>query len=149
MKLHKLLIVASVFVMIFTAASTLIARSNCGLHPMAWTALVDDLDLMEGQKEQVEAIVKKYEGNRDTLVKSLKKAREQLSTVIFSEEFIENDVREAYDAISSIVEELVVSRAQMIAELRTVLSLEQIGYLKGQVEERKKLPRHRRHGCRY
>jgi len=144
MKLNKLLIIALSIAMIFGAASTILAKDARGPHSMDLTGLIEDLDLSDEQKAQVEAIIEKYEDDKDSLVESLKEAREQLPEVIFSEEYNEAAVRQAAQQVSSIMEELAVLQAKMIAELRTVLSPEQIGYLKGRLEAMKDFRRHRR-----
>jgi len=144
MRLNKVLIIALTIAMIFGAASTILAKHARGPHAMDLAGLIEDLDLSDEQKEQVEAIVERYEDDKDNLVESLKEAREQLQDVIFAEEYNETAVRQAAQQVSSIMEELAVLHAKMIAELRTVLSPEQIGYLKGRLEAMKDFRRHRR-----
>ena len=144
MRLNKVLIIALTIAMIFGAASTILAKHARGPHAMDLAGLIEDLDLSDEQKEQVEAIVERYEDDKDNLVESLKEAREQLQDVIFAEEYNETAVRQAAQQVSSIMEELAVLHAKMIAELRTVLSPEQMGYLKGRMEAMKEFRRHRR-----
>ena len=144
MKLNKLLIIALAVTMFFGSTSTILAKGGRGPHPMDLTRFIEDLDLSEEQKVQVEAIIDKYEDDKDSLVESLKEAREKVSEVIFAEEFNEAAVRAAIGEVSPIMEELVVLHAKIIAELRTVLTPEQIGYLKGRMEAMKEFRGHRR-----
>ena len=144
MKLNKLLIIALAVTMVFGSASTILAKGGRGPHPMDLTRFIEELDLSEEQKVQVEAIIDKYEDDKDSLVESLKEAREKVSEVIFAEEFNEAAVRAAIGEVSPIMEELVVLHAKIIAELRTVLTPEQIGYLKGRMEAMKEFRGHRR-----
>ena len=127
--------------MIFTTASAIMAKNfrhgNFGSRSMDLTTLVEELNLTETQKEQVEAIIARYRDGKESLVENLREAREQLSTMIFAEGFDEAAVRLSFQQVSSIMEELVVLKAKMIAELRTVLDPEQIGYLKGRIDARK------------
>lgn len=144
MKLNKLLIIALAVTMFFGSTSTILAKGGRGPHPMDLTRFIEELDLSEEQKVQVEAIIDKYEDDKDSLVESLKEAREKVSEVIFAEEFNEAAVRAAIGEVSPIMEELVVLHAKIIAELRTVLTPEQIGYLKGRMEAMKEFRGHRR-----
>ena len=144
MKLNKLLIIALAVTMFFGSTSTILAKGARGPHGMDLTRFIEDLDLSEEQKVQVEAIIDKYEDDKDSLLESLKEAREKVSEVIFAEEFNEAAVRAAIGEVSPIMEELVVLHAKIIAELRTVLTPEQIGYLKGRMEAMKEFRGHRR-----
>lgn len=139
MKFKKILTVVLTFTMIFTAASAIMAqnisqRRHFGPNAMDLTRLVEDLNLSESQKEAVEAIIARYKDGEKSLVEDLRKARQQLFSVIFAEEFNEDNVRQTFQQASSSMEELVVLKAKMIAELRTVLSPEQTGYLKGRMD---------------
>ena len=144
MKLNKILIVTLAMTIVFGTASTILAKDGRGPHAMDMKRLIQDLDLSDEQKEKVEAIVEKYEDDKDNLVEGMKEAREELHEVIFAEEYSEAAVRQAAQQVSAIMEELAVLHAKMIAELRTVLSPEQMGYLKGRLEAMKDLRRHRR-----
>lgn len=144
MKLNKLLIIALAVTMVFGASSTILARDGRGPNAMDMKRLIEDLDLSDEQKEQVEAIVEKYEDDKDSLVEGMKEAREELQDVIFAEVYDESAVRQSAQQVSSVMEELAVLHAKMVAELRTVLSPEQMGYLKGRLEAMKELRRHRR-----
>jgi Spy/CpxP family protein refolding chaperone len=144
MKVNKVLIIILAATMVFGAASTILAKGGRGPHGMDMGKLIEDLDLSEEQKEQVEAIVEKYENDKDNLVEGMKEAREELHDAIFAEEYNESTVRQAAQQVSSIMEGLAVLRAKMIAELRTVLSSEQIGYLQGRMEAKKDHRRYRR-----
>ena len=141
MKFNKILTVVLTVTIIFIVASAAIAKNsgkrNFGPHSRDLTTLIEELNLSEDQKEQVEAIIARYQDEKESLVENLREAREQLSTMIFAEGFDEAAVRQAFQRVSSIMEELVVLKAKMIAELRTVLDPEQIGYLKGRIDARK------------
>jgi Spy/CpxP family protein refolding chaperone len=144
MKLNRLLIITLTIVMIFGSASTILAKGGRGPHQMDLTRLIEDLDLSEEQKEQVEVIVEKYKEDKDNLVEGMKEARDELHDVIFAEAYNEAAVRQAARQVSAIMEELAVLHVKIIAELRTVLSSEQIGYLKGRMEAMKEFRGHRR-----
>jgi len=144
MKLNRLLIITLTIAMIFGSASTILAKGGRGPHGMDMERLIEDLDLSDEQKEQVEAIVERHKDDKDNLVEGMKEARDELQEVIFAEEFNEAAVRQASQQVSAIMEKLAVLHAKIIAELRTVLSSEQIGYLKGRMEAMKEFRGHRR-----
>jgi Spy/CpxP family protein refolding chaperone len=89
-----------------------------------------ELNLSDSQKSQVLNILEKYQGERQDTLDSLPEARKHLSTVIHAEAFNEDDVRRAYQQVSSIEEGLFVVGAKMMAELRSVLNPEQIELLR-------------------
>ena len=95
-----------------------------------------ELNLSDSQKSQVLNILEKYQRERQNTLDSLLEARKHLSTVTHAEEFNEDDVRKAYRKVSSIEEEVFVSRAKMMAELRAVLNPEQIELLREQRAQR-------------
>jgi len=123
--------------MMFGSAATALAkhaRGPHGPHAMDLTGLIEDLNLTDEEKTQVEAIIEKYQDDKDNLLEKARQARDELQDAIFAEEYNEAAVRQASQQVSSIMEELAVLNAKMVAELRTVLSPEQIGYLKGRSE---------------
>lgn len=147
MKQYKLLILALAATMILGTASPILAkhaRGPHGLHALNLASLIEDLNLSDEQKAQVEAIVAKYEDDKNSLLENVRPARDELRDVIFAEAYNEAAVRQAAQQVSSIMEELAVLHAKMVAELRTVLSPEQIGYLKGRLEGMMGLGRDRR-----
>jgi len=147
MKKNKLLIIALAVTMILGSASPILAehaRGPHGLHAMDLTGLIEDLNLTDEQKAQVEAIVEKYEADKNNLLQSARQARDELQDAVFAEAYNEAAVRQAAQQVSSIMEELAVLHAKMVAELRTVLSPEQIGYLKGRLEGMMGFGRHPR-----
>ena len=89
-----------------------------------------ELNLSDSQKSHVLNILEKYQRERQDMLDSLLKTRKHLSPVIHAEGFNEGDVRRAYQQVSSIEEELFVSRAKIMAELRSVLNPKQIELLR-------------------
>lgn len=73
--------------------------------------------------------MEKYENERE----SLGEARESLIKVLKTEQFNEDEIRNALRRAAPIREELLVMRVKMMAELKTVLTPEQLQLL----EERK------------
>jgi Spy/CpxP family protein refolding chaperone len=136
MKPDKTLTVLLVLVIVLVGAVATIAGVFPGHHrgtkgfrlPGLRTFI--ELNLSDSQKSQVLNILEKYQRERQDTVDSLLEARKHLSTVIHAEEFNEDDVRKAHRKVSSIEEEVFVSRARMMAELRAVLNPEQIDLLR-------------------
>ncbi|MBN2467981.1 MAG: Spy/CpxP family protein refolding chaperone [Deltaproteobacteria bacterium] len=138
MKLTKLMIAVGIFVMMFTLVSAAIAghgRHGEGGPPgERMKAILEGLDLSESQKAKVDVILERHRGAQKALRESLGHKREALHNMIHAAEFNENAVRSAFQQVSSIEEELMVSRAKFFAELRAVLTPEQMGYVKGKLD---------------
>ena len=66
-------------------------------------------------------------------------ARKRVKVLTYEKEFNEAAFRQAFQKVSSIKENMAVLKAKMIPELRTVLSPEQIGYLRGRMETKNAL----------
>ena len=91
------------------------------------------LNLSDSQKSEILSIIEKYENERESLGKSLSEARENVIKLLESEQFNEDEIRNALRRTAPIREELLVMRAKMMAELKRVLTPEQLQLL----EERK------------
>jgi Spy/CpxP family protein refolding chaperone len=103
-----------------------------------------DLNLSDTQKEQVQAIITKYRDQRENTADELcQTMRETMFDAIFAEKFDEEKVRQAFRESSEAREEMVVQRAKMIAEIKTILDPEQVELLK----ERKTQLMEKRRGC--
>lgn len=119
--------------------------SGFGMHRgMMGMNMFMDLNLSDAQKEKVQAIITKYRDQRENTADELYKTmRETMFNAIFSEEFNEAKVRQAFQESSTTREEMVVQRAKMIAEIKTILDPEQVELLK----ERKTQLMEKRRGC--
>ena len=110
--------------------------SGFGMHPgmhrgMMGMNMLNDLNLSDTQKEQVEAIITKYRDQReDTADEHHNSMRETMRNVVFDDQFDEGKVREAFRKSSADREEMVVQKAKMFAEIKTVLDPEQVELLK-------------------
>ncbi len=92
-----------------------------------------DLNLSDAQEEQVQAIITKYRDQKENTADELHKTmRETMFDAIFTEEFDEGTVREAFRESSEAREEMVVQKAKMMAEIKTILDSEQVELLKEQ-----------------
>ena len=137
MKPSKRLTMALVLVIVLAGAFAATAgvfpghhrRGGMGFRLMGLKTFIE-LNLSDSPKSHVLNILEKYQRERQDTLDSLLKTRKHLSTVIHAEGFNEGDVRRAYQQVSSIEEELFVSRAKIMAELRSVLNPEQIELLR-------------------
>jgi len=91
------------------------------------------LNLSDSQKSRILSIIEKYENDIQSARKNLWEARHNIRTILTAEELNENDLRNAFRQAAPIKEELLVMRAKMMAEMKTVLTPEQLQLL----EERK------------
>ena len=89
-----------------------------------------ELNLSDSQRAKILSIIETYQRERQDTLDSLLEARKYLSTAVHTQEFNEDNVRKAYRKVSSMEEEVLVSRAKMMAELRAVLNPEQIELLR-------------------
>jgi Spy/CpxP family protein refolding chaperone len=89
-----------------------------------------DLKLSDTQLESIINIIDKYQSQRDTFRNSMVEVRENLRAVLQAEQFNEEDARKAFREASAVREDMFVLRAKMMAELRSVLTPEQLELLK-------------------
>lgn len=124
-------------------------RSGFGMHRgmhrgMVGMNLFMDLNLSDAQKNQVQAIITKYRDQRKDMRDEVRQTmRDTMFDAIFAEEFKEENVREAFRKSSEAREDMVVQKAKMIAEIKTILDPEQVELLK----ERKTQMMEKRRGC--
>ena len=103
-----------------------------------------DLNLSDTQKDQVQAIITKYQDQRENTADELRQTmRETMFNAIFTEKFDEEKVRQAFRKSSEAREDMVVQKAKMIAEIKTILDPEQVELLK----ERKTQMMEKGRGC--
>ncbi len=89
-----------------------------------------DLKLSDAQQESITNIINQFQNRRETLRNSMVDARKNLRVVLQTEQFNEEDARKAYREASTVREDMFVLRAKMMAELRAVLTPEQLELLK-------------------
>jgi len=103
-----------------------------------------DLNLSDTQKDQVQAIITKYRDQRENTADELRQTmRETMFNAIFVDEFNEENVRQAFRKSSEAREDMVVQKAKMIVEIKTILDPEQVELLK----ERKTQMMEKGRGC--
>jgi Spy/CpxP family protein refolding chaperone len=88
------------------------------------------LKLTDAQQERMSSILASYQEQRENLWTQMQEARRNIREVLKATSFDEKKAREAYQSASVIREEIFISRAKMTAELKSVLTPEQINQLK-------------------
>jgi Spy/CpxP family protein refolding chaperone len=95
-----------------------------------------ELDLSDSQKVEVLNIINKYREEEKELNAQLQAAREETEDVIQAEPFDEEKVRLAFRQISPIMEDIMVLKTKIMAELKAVLNSDQLNLLEEKREER-------------
>lgn len=131
MKASKKLTVLLTLTIIFSSA-LVVRAGNFGHMEKGFFGLrtLMQLDLTDTQKAEVSTIINKYREERKNMSLQLPEAKEQLGSAIHAENFSEENVRQAHRNVSSIMENLVVLRAKFMAELKPVLTSDQLKVLK-------------------
>ncbi|HHC24666.1 MAG TPA: periplasmic heavy metal sensor [Desulfobacterales bacterium] len=155
MKGIKTVSIALVLVMIFTGAALAggFGRHHGGGHGgfgrhgmgggMGLKALMH-LDLSDTQKAEVAEVFTKYQEDREDVRNSIMTARENLFTAIHADEFSEAGVRQASQAVASVMEEGAVLKAKIVAEVKPILTPEQIALMKERRAKRTEKMKERR-----
>ncbi len=107
-----------------------------GFHGMR--ALMQ-LDLSADQKHAVSDILKKYEKDQDKARDSVQERRQQMAALMTAEDFNEAAIRQTFQQTSAAMEEAVVLRARMFADIKGILNgdqLEQLAEMQQNREER-------------
>lgn len=88
------------------------------------------LDLTGAQKTQVREVAETYRTEMRTRMNDLRSARQALRDIVHGEAFDEAAVRQAHKNVSAQGEELAVLRAKAFADIRPILTPEQLETLK-------------------
>jgi Spy/CpxP family protein refolding chaperone len=141
MRLKKGLIIALAQIIIIVGAFTVNAMAfgqasgHMGSGLFGLKTLLE-LNLTEDQRAKILSIIGKYETDRDLNRNSLRDARKGLRTALQASEFNEATIRAAYQQISKLREDQLVTRLKMMGEIKSVLSPEQLDLLKARKAQR-------------
>lgn len=94
------------------------------------------LNLSDSQKSRILSIIEKYENDIESAKNNLREARHNIRAAMQAGEFNENAIRNAHRQAAPIKEELLVLGAKMKAEMKTVLTSEQLQLLEERKAER-------------
>ncbi len=93
------------------------------------------LDLTDDQKAEVRNILIKYREEQKEIRDRLHKARAEVAEVIHAEPFNEVNIREAIRQISPMMEDMMVLKAKIMAELKTLLNPDQLEFIEKERDE--------------
>jgi Spy/CpxP family protein refolding chaperone len=105
------------------------------------------LDLSDQQKEVVSDILKKYAEGQDKVRESVQAGRQQMAALMMADEFDETSIRQTFQETSAAMEEAVVLRARIFAEIKAVLNDDQRAQLiEMQRNREERMAQRKRHG---
>lgn len=151
MKLNKAFI-GVLFLTMFFAGTVAVEAGRFGRHHgpaglrgprLHGLKTMIQLDLSDSQKLKITSIIEKYDNQRQSLKESLREAKRNLARVLETEQPDEAEIRKALRRSAPIKEELFVMRVKMMAELKTVLTPEQMQLLEKRKAHRKGRPKAR------
>jgi Spy/CpxP family protein refolding chaperone len=88
------------------------------------------LRLTDAQQEQLSSIISKYRDQGENLRTEMRAAQKSLRAVLDASPFDEGNARAAFQSASAVREKIFIYRAKMIAEMKSVLTPEQLNQLK-------------------
>jgi Spy/CpxP family protein refolding chaperone len=151
MKFNKAL-VGVLFLTIFFAGTVAVEAGRFGRHHgpagvmgpgLHGLKTMIQLDLSDPQKLEIMSILEKYDNQRKSLKESLREAKRNLARVLETEQPDQAEIRKALRRAAPIKEELFVMRVKMMAELKTVLTPEQMQLLEERKAHRRGRPKAR------
>ncbi|MBF0497561.1 MAG: Spy/CpxP family protein refolding chaperone [Deltaproteobacteria bacterium] len=98
-------------------------------HSAGILGLLTQLNLTDAQKQTIATILKSNQNQSQTLRANLKTAKQNLRTAINTPNATEAAIRTAYKPVAAAVEELIVNRAQVMAQVKKVLTPDQLTQL--------------------
>lgn len=101
------------------------------------------LKLSESQQAEMSDVITTYRKEMERMRTMVREAGKSLSAVLQAEPFDEEQARRAFRESTSIREEIFVLKAKMMAELKALLTPEQLELLKKQKAQRMERMRHR------
>jgi Spy/CpxP family protein refolding chaperone len=84
------------------------------------------LNLTDTQETKLRVIFETYRPEHEKLMNDLREARENLRNLMESDTFNEKKIREAYQKVSTVKEDLLVLRGKLISDVGSVLNSDQI-----------------------
>ena len=87
------------------------------------------LDLTQEQQDQVDAIMDQHQSEKQVLHENMKNAKKTIREAMHADTFNEEAIRTASKTLSANMEEMAVFRGKVFAEIRSILTPEQIGQL--------------------
>ena len=100
-------------------------------HPMTGKRnfgmkMLNRLNLSESQQTRVNEILTKHQEETEAIRARLHEARQQLHSAISTDQFNETGVRQAWQQLSPLLEEMMVLRATVMSSVKSVLTPDQL-----------------------
>jgi len=87
------------------------------------------LDLSDSQRQAVSDVLKKYATDQNKARDSVQAGRQQMAALMMADEFDEAAIRQTFQESVAVMEEAVVLRARIFAEIKAVLNDDQLARL--------------------
>ncbi|MFC1884828.1 Spy/CpxP family protein refolding chaperone [Thermodesulfobacteriota bacterium] len=146
MKQKKIFILTLVIALIAAFSMSAVAKGpgwhhrHGSLNRLMGMRFFLELKLSDAQQSKMLKIMDKYKEEKESLRELMRKARANMRDVMHSEKLDEDALRKAYRESSSVKEDIFLLAARMRAELKTVLTPEQLKIIK---ERRSKFHKYR------
>jgi len=124
----KIFILCLIMMLVVSSGSVSLAKEGPPGGPPQMLMFLDkllQLNLTDTQQTKLKAIFESYRPEHEELINSLREARENLRNVMESDTFNEKEIREAYQKVSSVKEDLLILRGKLISEVQSVLNPDQ------------------------
>ena len=142
MKQNKVMIMAAALIMIMVCAIPVMAGHG-GKHykggmdnEFVGTRFLKKFNLSDEQKKQAAGIIKTHKDTIKSHMENMMTLKQAMAEAIHAEVFDEQAVRKACQELSSQKEEMIVLRAKIMNELRTILTPDQVSQLKARKEKK-------------
>lgn len=97
--------------------------------------LFQELNLSDEQKSEIQGVRLKYQEERTAIASRGQAARKEMRAVLSADTVMEFDIRGAHRKWFSVTEDMAVLRANMMSEIKAVLTPEQREQLKVRIDQ--------------
>lgn len=87
--------------------------------------IIKQLNLNEDQKTQVKSLVQRFREEAKSMREAMVDAKLQVAQIMFSDPFSESQARAAFRKAATLKEDLMIARAKLFNQVKTVLTPEQ------------------------
>ncbi|MBL0716404.1 MAG: Spy/CpxP family protein refolding chaperone [Desulfosarcina sp.] len=92
--------------------------------------LLMQLDLTDAQKARILAMLPRYRAEKDARQEELYAMRKRVQALMEADTYNEDEVRQAFREMAPLMEDMAVGRAQFMFDIKSVLTPEQIAFIK-------------------
>lgn len=91
--------------------------------------IIKQLNLSQDQKSQVKPLVQKFRTEAKPMRKAMVEAQLQVAQIMFSDPFSESQARAAFRNAAHLKENMMIARAKLFSQVKTILTPEQLAKL--------------------